>query len=102
MTCFKKFMLGKIYIDLNLMKKNQEIKEGRMFMGMFLDLDVNKADQKLEEVKVADMRFWWNSKEFVLDTIFVHTHIHRDIERVGSDLIWEKEMQKARRTESGT
>lgn len=44
MTCFKKFMLGKIYIDLNLMKKNQEIKEGRMFMGMFLDLDVNKAD----------------------------------------------------------
>lgn len=47
MTCFKsrnKFMLGKIYIDLNLMKKNQEIKESRMFMGMFLDLDVNKAD----------------------------------------------------------
>lgn len=37
-------MLGKIYIDLNLMKKNQEIKESRMFMGMFLDLDVNKAD----------------------------------------------------------
>lgn len=62
-------MLGKIYIDLNLMKKNQEIKESRMFMGMFLDLDVNKADQKLEEEKVADMRFWWNSKEFVLDTV---------------------------------
>lgn len=47
MTCFKsrnKFMLGKIYIDLNLMKKNQEIKESRMFMGILLDLDVNKAD----------------------------------------------------------
>ena len=75
-------MLGKIYIDLNLMKKNQEIKESRMFMGMFLDLDVNKADQKLEEEKVADMRFGWNSKEFVLDTeryICTYTNTQREI-----------------------
>ena len=84
MTCFKsrnKFMLGKIYIDLNLMKKNQEIKESRMFMGILLDLDVNKADQKLKEEKVADMRFWWHSKEFVLDTvsyICTYTHAQRE------------------------